>query len=60
MGSLLATSGLAAAPTIHLENAQVFATGNKIQVFRIPTVDVDKKVKYHDLTIELGVSDDGG
>nr|VFJ95571.1 MAG: hypothetical protein BECKLFY1418B_GA0070995_107110 [Candidatus Kentron sp. LFY] len=58
IGSLLATSGFAA-PMIHLENAQLIATGDKIQVFRVPTVDVDKKVKYHDLTIELGVLDDG-
>nr|VFK59814.1 MAG: hypothetical protein BECKUNK1418G_GA0071005_10098 [Candidatus Kentron sp. UNK]VFK70111.1 MAG: hypothetical protein BECKUNK1418H_GA0071006_10248 [Candidatus Kentron sp. UNK] len=58
-GFLLATSGFAAPPAAHLENAQVFATGNKIQVFRVPTVDADEKTQYYDLTIELDVSNDG-
>nr|VFK19325.1 MAG: hypothetical protein BECKLFY1418C_GA0070996_105618 [Candidatus Kentron sp. LFY] len=59
VGFLLATSGFAASPAAHLENAQVFATGNKIQAFRVPTVDADEKTQYYDLTIELDVSNDG-
>nr|VFK17796.1 MAG: hypothetical protein BECKLPF1236B_GA0070989_11255 [Candidatus Kentron sp. LPFa] len=58
-GFLLATSGFAASPAAHLEKAQVFATGNKIQAFRVPTVDAGEKTQYYDLTIELDVSNDG-
>jgi len=59
VGFLVATSGFAAPPVVYLENAQVFATGNKIQAFRVPTVDTDGKTQYYDLTIELDVSNDG-
>ncbi len=59
VGSLLAAPSFAATPTAYLENAQVFATGKKIQAFRVPTTDVDGKVKYYNLTIDLNVLNDG-
>lgn len=59
VGSLLASPSFAATPKAYLENAQVFATGKKIQAFRVPTTDIDGKVKYYDLTIDLNILDDG-
>ncbi|BBL74602.1 hypothetical protein [Methylomagnum ishizawai] len=57
--AVLATPSFAATPAASLENAQVFATGQKIQAFRVPTIDATGKVKYYNLTIDLNVLDDG-
>lgn len=59
VGTLLSTPGFAVTPAAYLESAQVFATGKKIQAFRVPTVDVDGKIKYYNLTINLNVLNDG-
>lgn len=52
-------AGHAVPPKAYLDQAQVYATGNKIQAFRIPTVNSDGKTKYYDLTINLNVLDNG-
>lgn len=51
--------GLAAVPTAFMENSQVIATGQKIQVFRAPTRDINGVIKYYDVTITLNVKDNG-
>lgn len=47
------------APTAYLERSQVLPTGNVIHAYRVPTTDVNGKVRYSDLEITLSVNDAG-
>lgn len=56
---LLPTFALAATPTAFLEKSQIIATGKKISVFRVPTRDIDGKIKYFDFSATFNVLDGG-
>lgn len=47
------------APAAYLERSQVLPTGSVIHAYRVPTTDVNGKVQYFDLTIDLAVNDAG-
>ncbi len=46
-------------PTARLEHAQIIASGNSLRINRAPLMDKRGKVRYHDLSIMLNVTDDG-
>jgi hypothetical protein len=57
--ALISAPSFAVTPSAQLENAQVYATGNKFQAFRVPTVDANGKVQYYDLSVDLNVLSNG-
>jgi hypothetical protein len=57
--ALITTPSFAVTPSAKLENAQVYATGNKFQAFRVPTVDANGKVQYYDLSVDLSILSNG-
>lgn len=48
-----------AAPKALLEKSASYATGNDFKAYSVPTVDIDGKYKYYDVTVTLTVNDDG-
>jgi hypothetical protein len=50
---------LAATPTAMLEKSQSYAHDNVVRAFRVPTRDVNGKIKFFDVTIELSVRNNG-
>jgi len=57
--ALLPALGQAATPQVMLEKSATYALGNKVQSYLVPTVDVNGAVKYYDVTVTLGVNNDG-
>lgn len=48
-----------AQPAVFTERAQVLPTGSVIHAYRVPTTDVNGKIRYSDLEIQLSVNDAG-
>jgi hypothetical protein len=59
VGLAASSAALAAGPAAFLEQSQTYAIGAKYQSFRVPTTDVDGKVGYWDVTVELSVDATG-
>lgn len=57
--TLVAPVAFAATPKAFLEQAQVFATGKRVQAFRVPTTDSNGKKRYFDVTVDLTILEDG-
>lgn len=47
------------APAAYLERSQVLPSGSVIHAYRVPTTDINGKVRYSDLEITLDVNDAG-
>lgn len=60
--ALLAVAGASAAEapkTVYLERASTQASGAQVRSYGVPTTDIDGKVLYWDVTIDLAVNDAG-
>ena len=57
--ALLPTLSPAATPRVMLEKSASYALDNQVRAFRVPTIDINGKLKYYDVTITLEVGTDG-
>jgi hypothetical protein len=55
----IATPSFAATSNAHLENAQIYGIGKKIQIVRLPTVNAAGEITYHNVTIGLNILNNG-
>lgn len=46
-------------PAAYLERSQVLPTGNVIHAYRVPTTDINGKIRYWDVEMTLSVNDQG-
>lgn len=59
LATLLPVAGYPATPRILLEKSASYALDDQVRAFRVPTINSSGKVKYYDVTIQLGVDQNG-